>query len=176
VPQTAIVQPYGGAIGGEQAIGPVAEAVETGAKIQRGRHAGRNVGQQVSQLALEVVVAAKSEQLERGDQAVGNRRGLIPVARVIDRGAEADRKQTEPPTVLQQRQEQRGVGRREPDRQIGQSSSGIRHERRSAAVEDLVDDCLLGRGSHPGLGVQLIKAEARARPQLAVAGVVFEEQ
>ena len=134
----AIVNPHRRPIGAKQAIRAVTEDVEAGGEVQRRREALAELGDQLEQIALQILRLTQAEQLDRREKRVGHLGGVGMHRPSVRRLFEADGEQPDSLGSARERHQERRAGA-QTGRQFGHLPIGIGHERRGASRERVVD-------------------------------------
>ena len=124
--EAAIVNPDRRAIGAEQTLGPVAEAVESGGELQVCRQALRKFVEKKAQIALQLIALPQAGQLKCQQEGVGQRRDVVSKRR-RRRAAEANGDHPDAIVAAAERQKKRR-SRAQPGRQVGHVSVRVRHD------------------------------------------------
>ena len=151
------------------------ENVEARRQIERSRETGRELVDELAQIALELVFLAETEEFERRDEGVGDRGG-VAVARHGHRGRpESDGKQPRALRAVDERQQQRGGGAQTLG-QFGHLSIGVSHKRGSLPREGLRHELVFRRTGYPWVRDKLLEPETRRGLHDAAARIELEQQ
>jgi hypothetical protein len=102
------VNPHRRAIGAEQPVGADAEDVEAGRQIERRSEARGELVEQLAHVALQLLRLTQVQQLERGDERVGDFHPRVFHAARRRRRVKPDRQQSDAIRSANQRQQQCG--------------------------------------------------------------------